>query len=299
MPNSITTAFVQEYKANVELLLQQEGSRLRGMVDTGSYQSKAASVVEQFGEATAQERTSRHSDTPLLDLAQDKRWVFPKDYEWASLVDDQDKLRMRIEPTGAYTRAGAASMARAQDDVIIANFFATAFKGENGTDTETFGTLGSGAYDVGVNVGGTASGLNVAKLQLALRLLMTAHKGDVMESVHSAISSYEHDLLLKEIQIVNKDYNGGAAVLENGRVRRFMGFDFALTERLTITSGDRLIPAWVKSGMHLGLWKDINAKISERNDKSHAWQVYLCMTLGATRTQLGKIIRISCNDQIA
>jgi hypothetical protein len=26
--------------------------------------------------------------------------------------------------------------------------------------------------------------------------------------------------------------------------------------------------------------------------------VYLCMTLGATRTQLGKQIRIQCDDQI-
>jgi hypothetical protein len=278
--------------------MQQADSRLRSMVTSDSYVGKSASVVEQFGSATAQLRTSRHSDTPLLNLAQDKRWVFPADYEWASLIDSQDKLRMRIAPEGMYTRAAAAGMNRAQDDVIIAAFFATAYIGESGTSTETMGTVGSGTYDVGVNVGGTASGINVAKLQAALRLLMTANAGDITEPVYAAIGSYEHDLLLKEIQIVNKDYNGGSAVLENGRVRRFMGFEFALTERLAITAGNRLIPAWVKSGMHLGVWQDLMASIDKRPDKGNAWQVYTNMTIGGTRLQAGKVIRINCDDQI-
>lgn len=297
MPDSITVASVQQYRANVELLLQQKESRFRSMADTGSYVGKAASVVEQFGSATAQLKTGRHSDTPLLDLSQDKRWVFPSDYEWASMVDSQDQLRAIVNLTSPYAMAGAAAMNRAVDDVFLTAIFGTNYTGENGTTSETFGTVGSGTYDVGVNTGGTASALNVAKLQNAVRLLITANKGELGEAVYGAISGYEHDSLLKEIQVVNKDY-GNSAVLVDGKVKRFMGIDFTLTERLTVTSGNRLIPIWLKSGMHLGFWNDINAKITERADKSYATQVYLCMTLGATRTQLGKQVRISCDDQI-
>lgn len=297
MPDAITTASVQQYRANVEMLLQQQDSRLRNAVTVGSYVGKAVSVVEQFGEATAVERTSRHADTPLLDLSQDKRWVFPKDYEWASLIDNQDRLRAIIELTSPYAMAGAAAMNRVKDDVILAAIFGTNYIGENGTTTESFGTVGSGAYDVGVNVGGTASSINVAKLQNAIRILMTANKGELMEPVYGAISSYEHDALLKETQIVNKDY-GNSAVLVDGKVAKFMGVNFIITERLTITSGNRLIPIWLKSGMHLGEWDGVTAKITERNDKGHATQVYLAMTLGATRTQLGKQVRVSCDDQI-
>jgi hypothetical protein len=297
MPDTITVASVQQYRANVELLLQQTDSRFAGKVDQGSYVGKAASVVEQFGEATAQQRTSRHADTPLLDLSQEKRWVHPADYEWGSLIDNQDKLRAIIELTSPYAQAGAAAMQRKIDDIIIAAFFATAYTGENGTTTESFGTLGSGTYDVGVDTGGTASALNVAKLQKAVRILMTANKGDLMEPVNGAISSYEHDSLLKEIQVVNKDY-GNSAVLVDGKVKRFMGIDFLLTERLTITSGNRLIPIWLKSGMHLGTWGELQARISERADKGYATQVYLSFTKGATRTQLGKSIRVQCDDQI-
>ena len=297
MPDSITVASVQQYKANVELLLQQTDSRLAGAVTTGSYVGKAASVVEQFGSATAQLKTGRHSDTPLLDLSQDKRWVFPSDYEWASLIDNEDQLRAIVELTSPYAQAGAAAMQRVKDDVILAAIFGTNYTGENGTTSESFGTLGTGTYDVAVTVGGTASSLNVAKLQSAIRKLMTANKGELMEPVFGAISSYEHDALLKEVQIANKDF-GGSAVLVDGKVKRFMGIDFILTERLAITSGDRLVPIWLKSGVHLGTWADIVAEITKRADKSYATQVYLRQTIGATRTQLGKQIRVSCDDQI-
>lgn len=297
MPDNITVASVQQYKANVELLLQQKDSRLSDKVTIGTYTGKAASVVEQFGEATAVEKTSRHSDTPLLDLSQDKRWVSPRDYEWASLIDNEDRLRAIIELTSPYAQAGAAAMNRKKDDIILAALFATAYVGENGTTPESFGTVGSGTYDVGVNTGGTASGLNVAKLQLGIQKLMLANKGELDEAVYAAISSYEHDLLLKETQVANKDY-GGVAVLVDGKVKRFMGVDFTITERLTVTSGNRLVPMWLKSGMHLGMWNGMRAEIGPRPDKSYATQVYLAMTLGATRTQLGKIIRLNCDDQI-
>lgn len=297
MPDNITVANVQTYKANVELLLQQQDSRLAGKVTVGSYVGKAASVVEQFGETAAVAKTSRHSDTPLLDITQSKRWVFPADYEWASLIDSQDKLRMIIDPTSPYAAAGAAAMNRVKDDIILAAMFGTNYIGENGTTTESFGTVGSGTYDVGVNTGGTASGLNVAKLQGAIRILMTANKGELMEPVFGAISSYEHDLLLKEAQIANRDY-GNTAVLVDGRVKRFMGIDFTITERLSVSSGNRLVPVWLKSGMHLGIWNDMQVEIGPRPDKSYATQVYLAMTLGATRTQLGKLVRVVCDDQI-
>jgi hypothetical protein len=294
VPDNITVASVQQYKANVELLMQQTESRLTQGVTHGDYVGKAASVVEQFGEATAQKKTGRHTDTPLMDLSQDKRWVHPIDWEWGSLIDKQDQLRAIIELTSPYAQAGAAAMNRAKDDAILTAFFGTNYTGENGTTSESF----SATYEVGVNVGGTASSINVAKLQNAIALLIRANKGELMEAVFGAISSYEHDSLLKEMQVVSKEY-GNSAVLVDGKVKRFMGVDFTITERLNIVSGNRLVPVWVKSGMHLGKWGgDMLVDIGPRRDKSLATQVYLCGTFGATRTQLGKQIKVLCDDQI-
>lgn len=292
---AITTAFVQDYKSTVELLLQQKGSRLRGSVTSDSYVGKAGTAVEQFGPAEATKKTSRNMDTPNLDVPQDKRWVYPVDYIWAKLCDSTDKLRMIVDPTNPFAVNGANAMLRAYDDEIIGSFFASANVGENGTSSETFDTTN---YQVGVNTGGTASSINVAKLQEALRMLMTAFKGEVDEMIFCAIGPFEHDALLKEIQVTSKDFNGGQPVLVDGRIRRFMGMEFIITDRLDISSGNRRIPVWVPSGMHLGIWQDLVADIGKRRDKSGAWQVQLDATIGATRLQQGKVIEIQCDDQI-
>lgn len=288
---NITTAFVNDYKTTVQFLLQQMDNRFRKAVTEDSYKGQQGKSVEQFGLATAQLRTSRNSDTPNLNLTQDARWVFPADYEWGTLVDDQDKLRMIIDPTSPIAQAAAMGMKRAQDDVIINAFFATAQKGQFGTTPEAFDTTD---YQVGQNVGGTSSNLNVAKLQAALKALMLANKGEIMEPIYCAISSEEHDALLKEVQVTNRDYNGGAAVLEDGKIKRFMGMEFIITERLLTDSTNtyRLIPVWVKSGMHLGVWEDIVAEVTKRPDKGYATQVYTRMTIGATRLMQGKVVQI-------
>ncbi len=288
---AIEVAFVNDYKTTIQFLLQQQGSRFRSCVMEDTYKGKAGMAVEQFGVATAQKRVQRHEDTPILGLAQDARWVFPNDYEWGDLIDDQDKLRMIIDPTSAKAQAGAFAMSRAQDDEIIAAFFASSFVGQNGSDTETFDTTN---YQVASTVGGTGSSLNVAKLQSAKQKLMLANKGEILEPIYCAISSEEHDALLKEVQVTNRDYNGGGAVLEEGMVKRFMGFNFIITERLTLdsTSTYRQIPVWVKSGMHLGVWEDIVAKVSPRADKGFATQIYLRETIGSTRLMQGKVVQI-------
>lgn len=290
MTDFITTSFVNDYKTTVQFLMQQVGSRFRGAVTEDSYKGQQGKAVEQFGSATAQKRTTRNSDTPIITLQQDARWVFPNDYEWGALIDDQDKLRMIIDPTSPTAQAAAFAMQRGQDDEIINAFFATAFTGQFGTTSETFDTTD---YQVGQNVGGTSSSLNVAKLQAALKALMKANKGELREPAYCAISSEEHDALLKEPQVVSGEYSN-SLVLEEGRVKRFMGFDFIITERLQndSTGTYRLIPCWVKSGMHLGVWEDIVAEVTKRADKSYSTQIYTRMTIGATRLQQGKVVQI-------
>ena len=292
MPDAITTAFVQEYKANVDLILQQLDNRISGNFSMDTYTGKAGSAVEQFGPVDPVKSVSRHEDTPLLDVPQQRRWVFPEDWKWGSMVDRKDTLRMIVDATGPYVMNMAAAMNRAKDLVGINAFFATAKVGENGTDNETFDTS---SYQVGHDVGGTASSLNVAKLKAAKKIVMKAYKGEIPEMVFMGISTDEHDSLLNDIQVINRDYNGGQPTLVEGMVRRYMGFEFIVTELLNDDGTDRLIPAWTRSGMHLGLWQDFEPDISRRPDKSNGIQVYGDMTLGATRTQPGKVVQVLCD----
>ena len=77
-----------------------------------------------------------------------------------------------------------------------------------------------------------------------------------------------------------------------------MGFRFIHSERLTNNaSGFRQCPAWVKSGVHFGVWGDIKTDIRQAAWlTSLPWQVYADITIGCTRTQENKCISILCNE---
>jgi len=288
MSFQVSTAFVQQYTTNVSLLLQQRGSKLRDAVTVGSYTGKAAKAVEQIGAVTAQARTSRHADTPLISTPHDARWVFPTDYEWADMIDDQDKLRMLIDPTSPYAVNGAYALGRAMDDLIITAALGTSMTGENGSTSTSFATATQQ-----IAVGGT--GLTIAKLRQARRILMGNEVDVAMDPLYIAVTATQLDELLGTTEVTSSDYNT-VKTLVSGDIDTFLGFKFIQCERLgTDGSGDRRCIAWAKSGMHLGMWNDITTKISERADKSYATQVYVKGTFGATRTEEKKVVEIICN----
>ena len=132
MSSQITTAFVQQYSNNVQMLSQQKGSLLRGSVDSESIVGKNA-FFDQVGTATAVKRVSRHSDTPQIDTPHSRRRVSMVDYEYADLIDNQDKIRTLIDPTSSYALAAAYAIGRAMDDEIISAVSGTAFTGETGS----------------------------------------------------------------------------------------------------------------------------------------------------------------------
>lgn len=74
MSIQITTAFVEQYKANVYHLTQQKGSKLRRAVRVESINGKSA-FFEQLGATSARARTSRHADTPRMDTPHSRRRV--------------------------------------------------------------------------------------------------------------------------------------------------------------------------------------------------------------------------------
>lgn len=293
MSFNVTTHFVQQYTTNVQLLLQQKGSKLRDAVSVGSYTGKAAKAIEQVGSVEAQKRTVRHGDTPLISTPADARWVFPVDYEWADLIDDQDKLRMLIDPQSSYAQNGAYALGRAMDDEIIASFFGTSKTGENGSTNTSF----PAGQQVAATIGSTgATGLNIAKLREAKRVLMANEVDIDNDPLFCVISAQQHDDLLNEAQAISLDYNT-RPVLVDGKITAFMGFNFIHSERLDVDgSSYRRVAAFAKSGMHLGMWNDISTMISERADKGYATQVYVKGTFGATRTEEKKVVEIKCAE---
>ena len=289
MSFEVTTAFVQQYTTNVSLLLQQRGSKLRDSVTVGSYVGKAAKAVEQIGAVTAQKRVTRHGDTPLISTPHDARWVFPTDFEWADLIDDQDKLRMLIDPTSPYAINGAYALGRAMDGLIIDAALGTSKTGENGTDNTAFDNANQ-------QIAAATTGLTIAKLREAKKIMLENEVDVDMDPLYIAVTAAQLDDLLGTTEVTSADYNTVKALVQ-GSIDSFMGFKFIHTELLGVdSSANRRVIAWARSGVHLGLWNDINSRISERDDKSYSTQVYVKGTFGATRTEEGKVVEILCAE---
>ena len=317
MSFNVSTAFVQQYSTNVQMLLQQQGSRLRNAVQTFKFVGKAASMAEQFGAVSPVRNQSRHSDTPLISTPQDKRWIYPNDYDWADLIDNQDKLRMLIDPTSQYAMAGAWAMGRAIDDEIISGIFTSNNTGENGTSaTGTLYSFNSNSQSVAATVGASAAtGLNIAKLRNAKRILLQAEVDVDNDPLYCIITAKQHDDLLNEAQAISLDYNS-KPVLVDGRITAFMGFNFIHSERIpggasfntainptistgssdgTYTTGSRyMVPFFAKSGVALGVWNDIQTSIDRRADKRNSYQVYVTGTFGGARMEEKKVGLINC-----
>jgi len=284
MSSQITTAFVQQYSANIQMLSQQMGSLLRDKVRVESIVGKNA-FFDQVGSVTAQLRTSRHADTPQADTPHSRRRVSLADYEFADLIDQQDKVRLLIDPTSSYAQAAAMAMGRAMDDVLITAALGTAFTGETGTGTETVQT--------GVVKGTT--GLTVAKLILAKDLL---DKASVDPSIprHIIVGPEQLGNLLGDPEVTSSDFNTVKALVR-GELDTYLGFKFTVSNRLPKTGNDRTCIAYAQDGLLLGIGKDISARIDERADKSYATQVYYCQTIGATRMEKAKVVPIVAIEQ--
>jgi hypothetical protein len=289
MSTQITTAFVQQYSANVQMLSQQMGSRLREAVRIENVVGKNA-FIDQIGKATAQLRTSRHGDTPQMDTPHARRRLSLASYEYADLVDDQDKVRMLIDPTSSYAQAAAAAMGRAMDDVIITAATAAAATGETGSGTASLDATANSVGSSSSNDGLTIDKLIEAKRKLDLQ--------DVDPSIprYIAVGPQQIDDLLGTTQVTSSDFNTVKALVQ-GDIDTFMGFKFIMTNRLSVSATDvRTCFAWAEDGMALGIGKDISARIDERSDKGYATQVYYCMDIGATRMEENKVVQIFCDE---
>lgn len=294
MSNQITTAFVQQYSSNVQMLSQQMGSYLRGAVDVESVVGKNA-FFDQVGKTTAQLRTSRHADTPQLDTPHSRRRVSLADYEWADLIDNADKVRLLIDPTSSYAKAAAAAMGRAMDDVVITALGGTAFSGETGS---TSVSLPSGQKPYTASQGNDAAGgLSITKLLEAKKILDLA---DVDPSIQRYFLCGPNQIsnLLGTTQITSSDFNTVKA-LAQGQLDSFLGFKFIVSNRLKFdatNTDDRLCYAFTQDAIKLAIGQDVLARIDERADKSYSTQVYYAMSIGATRMEEEKVVEIACDE---
>lgn len=309
MSQFITEAFVSQFNANVMHLSQQQGSRLEKTVKKVSIKGKIE-YFDRVGQVAAIKKTGRHSSTPQMDTPHSRRSVTTEDYQWADMVDEEDKIRMLIDPTSDYALEAAWAFGRAKDDVIIAAALGNAYSGTLGENQSTVALPNS--QRIAATDGTAFSNLNVLTLR---KVKMKMDSKEVPDGKrYMAVTSSQIDSLLGQTQVTSSDYASVKALVQ-GEVNTFMGFEFVRTERLPVepagtladpatgavgsgssVTGFRKCFAYTDSALILAVGQDFMTKIDPRPDKSYATQVYARMSIGATRMEEEQVVEVLCKE---
>lgn len=297
MSQQIPVAWVNQYKDNVTMLYQQQGSKLRGNVRERSV-TGASDFWDLLGPTAAIKKTVRHADTPQVDTPHSRRMVVPVDYEWADLIDKQDVYRILIDPQSAYAVNAAKAMQRAYDDEVILAFDGSVKTGVAGATTVTFAndwptTRGAAQGDEDFSAAAlTVPNLTTLKLDL--------DQNDVDDDNRFIIMSPAgFTQLLKASsapQITNADYATVKALVA-GQIDTFMGFKFIRSTRLpSPTTNLRYGYVWQTNSMAVSVGMDMITRVTERADKGYSTQVYCAMSFGATRVQGNGVARFKIDE---
>ena len=298
MSANLYELFTEQFSTNLELLLQQMGSLLRGRVKEGFHVGKMASPINQIGAVQLKAPAGRFAPVGRVDANFVRRWVFPREGDLPQLIDSFDELETIVDPNSMYVENASMAVGRAWDDEVIAQALGTATIGVDiGNLTQETWASFSSSYNVAHDFGASATtGLTIAKLIEARRIFRHNHVDLRMDPACLVIGSQQEADLLNQVEVVSTEFND-RPVLVDGHVQRFLGYDIVVSERLTVTSNDRYCFAFVKSGMYLGMWRDLTNRVSIRNDLSgNPYQLYTMAMYGASRLQPGKVVQILAND---
>jgi hypothetical protein len=293
----ITEAFVNQYKANIELLAQQMGSKLTGAVRV-EMQDAEYSYYDQLTKfSTLTTNPARNADTVIISSNHERRRVSLNSYFWADLVDKFDEVRMLADPKSPYAVNAAYLFGRQKDSNLLGCAGGTAYTGKAGGTSTTFtGTMSIPTDETlsGTNYAwsGSTTILNQQKILGAKYLL---DLNDVPSSDRYFVGHPKGLTdLLQDTTLTSIDYNSVKALVR-GEVDTFLGFTFIWTTLVDLTTGVYTNYAWHKNSMLLTIGQDdfgFNAKVEQRADKNYSTQIFNSMFIGCTRMDELGVVRI-------
>lgn len=295
MSTNIETHYVQTYKNNVELLSQQRKSKLEAYVTVQPCEGLACAVRDQYGSVTVREKTLRHEDTKYTDTARARRWLLPREFYTAELYDKSDLVRMLTDPQSPLVMAHVAAMERAKDSVILGAYFAASATGEQPTS-------GTTAYDTANNVAAdletpsTPSGMSVRKALRGKRILI-GNKVDIdMEVPSILVNEKGWEDMFGDVTHTSGDYNSNKPLMQAPTAVFAAGSNFVTLSHADFPANSTTewyCPQWVKSGMVLGTWSDMEVTVERVPGKVSSWEVKVVSRFAATRVDEKKVNRIA------
>jgi len=301
MSLTIDQSLVIQFGEMVHLLAQQMGSRLKGRVEEVSVRGNQF-TYERLNQVQAIEVTTRHPETVAQDIEHSRRGGTMRDFRATLLLDQFDDLQVLIDPSRDYASAVARAMMRQYDRLVLTNALATVFTGRN------LATPVSAVADGVLTVPADATGLTFDKLVEVRQNFINNDVGtDLQEDLYIAITGTQHADLMKEAELTSRDFTSfgssnmmGETVIDRGQITKALGMNiivFAANDSnpmLAKTSTTRHCIAFAKSGLVVGMNKDISVRVDNRPDKNNAQQVQASIFFDAIRAEGVKVQQVDC-----
>ena len=286
-----------DFADNWEHLVQQKESRLENKVRRTTVKGKER-TFSQLGKSKMRLITTRNGTTIASDTLMAKRWLRPKGYDEVTHIDQFDSIALGElpAPESEHVQSHAMAAKRTMDEVIIAALEGTAYIGEDGTTAVDVPATQKVAVDYVTTGVAANSGLTLGKLTKAKYIMDKAEiEAEGRYFVHSA--KQLQDLLINVVEVKSSDYNNVKALVD-GVVNRFMGFEFVMTELLTldVATDIRTCIAYQKERLALGISMEKSVKIDILPTLNHTIQIRTVLMLGATRLEEEGVVLVYTDE---
>lgn len=291
------------YANTLRLALQQEDTRLWDKCETHDLDAELGLAFDEMAPTAMVKVTGKLQPTPNLDMSYSRRWLSAAPFVWAHHWDKFDQTKVLTNINSSLIRSARMASNRTKDSVVADAFFADVARGMDKPGDDSASTfpagqvvavnVGHASWDPVANTGGSATGMNMAKLKQALVKMVGNEAPN--DPVFCAITATQLSNLLFDDEFTNKDWILGQ-FNERGEVK-FLNWTFVNYQGLAVDgSGYRRVPVWMKSGMRRAVVKDLETKLDSRSDLNYAWQAWAGMDVGAARADDKLVVEIKCAE---
>jgi hypothetical protein len=282
MAIAISNAFVTLFDTEVKQAYQADAV-LRNTVRLRTGVTAATHKFPKIGSGVAQVRIPQSDVTPLnVDYSQ--ATVNMQDWIAAEYSDIFNQAKVNFDERQELVQVVGKAVARRSDQLII-NALATSSV--------------AAANQVGTNIGGTGSNMNIEKLIAAKKTLDTQNVP--MEDRFMLVHAANLAGLLNETEVTSSDFNTVKALVQ-GQLDTFLGFKI-------ITIGDRSegglvgggsgqtrkVWAWHRSAVGMAESMGIKSEINYIPEKT-SWLVASMFSAGAVAIDNTGIVEITCTE---
>lgn len=273
MGNTIDTAFIEQYDAEVKLAYQRQGSLLRNTVRSKNNVAANKNYFQKLGKGNATSK-GRNGDVVPMNPEHSRAYFTMVDRYAPEYVDELDQYKTNIDEKSALVQTGVNALGRETDAQIIEQLdTSTNYAGEN-TD-----------------------GLTKAKIQAALFSGLLANDVPDDGNITCVIGWKQWSQLLDIEEFKNADYVGSAALpwIGNHMAKRWLNCLWVPHSGLTLTTGVRFCHMYHKTAVGHGSGKDIHTEINYVPTKV-SWLVNSYMSMGACLIDTTGVITLRCKE---